>query len=65
MPGGFMPLGYNFLELVAINIYITSDIVIIPALCLKINCFYTTYGSTFFSLSPVLRIRPQITHNTS
>ena len=44
-----MPLGYNFLEFVAINLYVTSDIVIISALCLKINCFYTIYGTTFFS----------------
>ena len=43
-----MPLGHNFLEFVAVNLYITSDIVIIAALCLKINCFYTIYGSTFF-----------------
>jgi hypothetical protein len=43
-----MPLGYNFLEFVAINLYITSDIVIISMLCLKINCFYTNYGSTIF-----------------
>jgi len=29
MPGGIMPLGYNFGEFVAINLYITSDFVII------------------------------------
>lgn len=62
MPGGIMPLGYNFWEFVAINWYITSDIVIISALCLQINSFYTIYG---FTLSPVLKIRPHITHNIS
>jgi hypothetical protein len=48
MPRGIMPLGYNFLEFVTVTLYITSDIVIISALCLKINCLYNIYGSTFF-----------------
>jgi len=65
MPGGIMPLGYNFWEFVAISLYITSDIVIISALCLKNELFLHHLWTHIFSLSSVLKIRPHITQNTT
>jgi hypothetical protein len=60
-----MPLGYNFWEFVAISLYITSDIVIISALCLKNELFLHHLWTHIFSLSSVLKIRPHITQNTT